>query len=271
MFTVYSAFISQSTFHSVCYWMRWTIWGNKTFQNTWELCQMVDPPISDSLNSDASSNINGHSSISFSVCWSVISWRVPWPTLLWTEQVLQPARCWNRLYNPQRSSCLNHNNSDCTRMIGTLCFLALLSSAMAWGVRMAWLRSADSSLFFEALPAFEVSWSTVCSCHPFFSQRVGLWSQRRNETGGGSGDRCTCDAFLPSSTFPINDLVVVEQTAGEISHKLELEMGKVLRHIRSIIYNRRYETYLRQTKKCVKFLYFSWKSMRPSWRRMQKR
>uniref|UniRef100_A0A3B4TGG9 Olfactomedin 4, tandem duplicate 2 n=1 Tax=Seriola dumerili TaxID=41447 RepID=A0A3B4TGG9_SERDU len=42
-----------------------------------------------------------------------------------------------------------------------------------------------------------------------------------------SGDRCTCDAFMPSSTFPIRDLVVVEQAAGEISHKLELEMGKL--------------------------------------------
>uniref|UniRef100_A0A3Q1H2M8 Olfactomedin-like domain-containing protein n=1 Tax=Anabas testudineus TaxID=64144 RepID=A0A3Q1H2M8_ANATE len=63
-----------------------------------------------------------------------------------------------------------------------------------------------------------------------FSQRVGLWSEGspRNATGGGgSGDRCTCDAFLPSSTFPIRDLVVVEQTAVEISHKVELEMGKL--------------------------------------------
>ncbi|KAG8013658.1 Olfactomedin, partial [Nibea albiflora] len=60
-----------------------------------------------------------------------------------------------------------------------------------------------------------------------FFQRVGLWSEGRNETGGGSGDRCACDAFLPSSTFPIRDLVVVEQTAVEISHKLELEMGKL--------------------------------------------
>ncbi|KAK5857305.1 hypothetical protein PBY51_010560 [Eleginops maclovinus] len=77
-------------------------------------------------------------------------------------------------------------------MIGTLYFLALLSPAMAWGL-------------------------------------VGLLSEgsMRNETGGGSGDRCTCDAFLPSSTFPIKDLVVVEQTAVEISHKLELEMGKL--------------------------------------------
>ncbi|KAI9516042.1 hypothetical protein NQZ68_020570 [Dissostichus eleginoides] len=77
-------------------------------------------------------------------------------------------------------------------MIGTLYFLALLSSAMAWG-------------------------------------RLGLLSEgsAKNGTGGGSGDRCTCDAFLPSSTFPIKDLVVVEQTAVEISHKLELEMGKL--------------------------------------------
>uniref|UniRef100_A0A8C3G3N2 Olfactomedin 4, tandem duplicate 1 n=1 Tax=Cyclopterus lumpus TaxID=8103 RepID=A0A8C3G3N2_CYCLU len=42
-------------------------------------------------------------------------------------------------------------------------------------------------------------------------------------------------AFLPISTFPVKDLVVVEQTAVEISHKLELEMGKVLRHIRKKI------------------------------------
>uniref|UniRef100_A0A4W6ES70 Olfactomedin 4, tandem duplicate 2 n=1 Tax=Lates calcarifer TaxID=8187 RepID=A0A4W6ES70_LATCA len=32
-----------------------------------------------------------------------------------------------------------------------------------------------------------------------------------------------CDAFLPGSTFPLRDLVVVEQTAVEIYHKLELE------------------------------------------------
>ncbi|XP_071781360.2 olfactomedin-4 [Centroberyx gerrardi] len=77
-------------------------------------------------------------------------------------------------------------------MIGTLYFLALLSSAMAWG-------------------------------------RVGLWGggSERNGTGGGGGSQCTCDAFLPSSTFPVKDLVVVEQAAVEISHKLELEMGKL--------------------------------------------
>ncbi|XP_034432203.1 olfactomedin-4-like [Hippoglossus hippoglossus] len=77
-------------------------------------------------------------------------------------------------------------------MISTLCIFTLLSSTAAWGP-------------------------------------VGRWREGgvRNETGGGSGDRCTCDAFLPSSTFPIRDLVVVEQTAVEISHKVELEMGKL--------------------------------------------
>uniref|UniRef100_A0A673BDR9 Olfactomedin-4-like n=1 Tax=Sphaeramia orbicularis TaxID=375764 RepID=A0A673BDR9_9TELE len=61
------------------------------------------------------------------------------------------------------------------------------------------------------------------------SDGVGLWSDGavRNETGGGSKDSCTCNAFLPSSTFPIKDLVMVEETAVEISHRLELEMGKV--------------------------------------------
>ncbi|XP_047467853.1 olfactomedin-4-like isoform X1 [Mugil cephalus] len=74
-------------------------------------------------------------------------------------------------------------------MIGTLYFLVLLSSATAWG-------------------------------------RVGLWSKGSARNGTG-GDMCTCDAFLPSTTFPIKDLVVVEQTAVEISHKVELEMGKL--------------------------------------------
>lgn len=57
---------------------------------------------------------------------------------------------------------------------------------------------------------------------------MAFWSQSRNETGGGSEDRCTCDAFLPSATFPVTDLVEVEQKVVEIMHKLELEMGKVL-------------------------------------------
>ncbi|XP_058471570.1 olfactomedin-4 [Solea solea] len=77
-------------------------------------------------------------------------------------------------------------------MIGALCFFALLSSTPAWG-------------------------------------QAGLWSEGgvRNDTGGGSGDRCTCDAFLPTSTFPIRDLEEIEQTAVEISHRLELEIAKL--------------------------------------------
>ncbi|KAF3701292.1 Olfactomedin-4 [Channa argus] len=77
-------------------------------------------------------------------------------------------------------------------MFRTLYFLALLSSTLAWG-------------------------------------RLGLWSEGspRNATEGGSGEKCSCDAFLPSSTFPIKELVVVEQTAVEISHKVELELGKL--------------------------------------------
>ncbi|XP_034015902.1 olfactomedin-4 isoform X2 [Thalassophryne amazonica] len=76
-------------------------------------------------------------------------------------------------------------------MIIALYFVALLSSTEAWG--------------------------------------VGLWSEgsMRNGTGSSSGDRCTCDAFLPSSIFPARDLVAVEQTTVEIRHKVELEMGKI--------------------------------------------
>ncbi|XP_077395266.1 olfactomedin-4 [Festucalex cinctus] len=47
------------------------------------------------------------------------------------------------------------------------------------------------------------------------------------EAGSGGADTCTCDAFLPSSTFPVKDLVMVEQAAEQITHKLELEMGKL--------------------------------------------
>uniref|UniRef100_I3KWE7 Olfactomedin 4, tandem duplicate 1 n=1 Tax=Oreochromis niloticus TaxID=8128 RepID=I3KWE7_ORENI len=56
-----------------------------------------------------------------------------------------------------------------------------------------------------------------------------MWSEGnpRNESGGGGGERCSCDAFLPGSTFPVGDLVVIEQTAVEISRELELEMGKL--------------------------------------------
>ncbi|KAM4625892.1 uncharacterized protein ACJ7VT_004192 [Polymixia lowei] len=75
-------------------------------------------------------------------------------------------------------------------MIGALYFLALLSSTMAWG-------------------------------------RAGLWGEgsERNGTGGGDGGVCTCNAFLPSSTFPVQELVLIEQSGVEISHKLELQMG----------------------------------------------
>ncbi|XP_029900771.1 olfactomedin-4 [Myripristis murdjan] len=77
-------------------------------------------------------------------------------------------------------------------MIGILYFLALLSSTVARG-------------------------------------HVGLWTEGngRNGTNGGNGNKCTCDAFLPTSTFPIKDMVLVEQTAVEISNRLELEMGKL--------------------------------------------
>ncbi|KAM9354866.1 uncharacterized protein KZ484_012986 [Pholidichthys leucotaenia] len=55
-----------------------------------------------------------------------------------------------------------------------------------------------------------------------FNKSVSLWSE-----GSGAEDKCTCDAFLPSSTFPAGDLVGVEQTAEESSQKLELELGKL--------------------------------------------
>lgn len=60
---------------------------------------------------------------------------------------------------------------------------------------------------------------------------MGLW-RSGNETGGGN--RCACDAFLPSATFPFGDLVELEQTAVEISYKLELEMGKVLNNANNV-------------------------------------
>ncbi|XP_028251750.1 olfactomedin-4 [Parambassis ranga] len=75
-------------------------------------------------------------------------------------------------------------------MISTLYFFTLLSSTMAWG-------------------------------------RVGLWSEGSPKNGTGGEDRCTCDAFLPSSVFPIRELVEVEIKAQEISHQLDLEMGKL--------------------------------------------
>ncbi|KAJ0063159.1 hypothetical protein NL108_012617 [Boleophthalmus pectinirostris] len=75
-------------------------------------------------------------------------------------------------------------------MIGILYFLALLGSTLAWG-------GAD------------------------------VWSAIDTRNGTGGGDSCTCDAFLPSTTFPIKDLIVVEETAVEISHRVELEIAKM--------------------------------------------
>ncbi|XP_061780377.1 olfactomedin-4 [Nerophis lumbriciformis] len=77
-------------------------------------------------------------------------------------------------------------------MIGTLYFFALLSSTPALGGLSQW-----SELSAEIM------------------------------AGSGGADFCSCDAFLPSSTFPLKDLVMVEQTAEQIYHKLEMEMGKM--------------------------------------------
>lgn len=46
--------------------------------------------------------------------------------------------------------------------------------------------------------------------------------------GTDEGTRWTCEAFLPTSTFQIQDLEVVESVAVEVNRKLELELGKVL-------------------------------------------
>ncbi|KAM3594345.1 uncharacterized protein V6R79_006162 [Siganus canaliculatus] len=64
-------------------------------------------------------------------------------------------------------------------------------------------------------------------CSVMAQRPIDLWSAGRNATGEGSEETCTCDAFLPSSTFPFNELVLIEQAAEEISHELELELGKV--------------------------------------------
>ncbi|XP_036397371.1 olfactomedin-4 [Megalops cyprinoides] len=53
----------------------------------------------------------------------------------------------------------------------------------------------------------------------------------RQSQGNGTVDnngQCTCEAFLPGSTFPMGELVLVEETAVEIQHKLELEISKIL-------------------------------------------
>ncbi|KAK0151442.1 hypothetical protein N1851_007265 [Merluccius polli] len=46
--------------------------------------------------------------------------------------------------------------------------------------------------------------------------------------GADGGTTRTCEAYLPSSTFNIQDLKMVEEVAVEVNHKLELELGKVL-------------------------------------------
>lgn len=105
-------------------------------------------------------------------------------------------------------------------MIKTLILSALLSSTAAMGVCM----TKRKNIIFHISCILH---HLICFLY-FSSQVGGLWrgGSVRNETGGG--EKCTCDAFLPSSTFPVADLEVVEQTADEISHMLELEMGKVL-------------------------------------------
>ncbi|XP_026871166.2 olfactomedin-4 [Electrophorus electricus] len=54
---------------------------------------------------------------------------------------------------------------------------------------------------------------------------VDLWTER-NETLGPS-EQCSCDSFLPDSTFPMKELVLLEQTMVQINHKLEMEISKV--------------------------------------------
>ncbi|KAK6304407.1 hypothetical protein J4Q44_G00249930 [Coregonus suidteri] len=53
---------------------------------------------------------------------------------------------------------------------------------------------------------------------------VGLWSERNGTEDGGG--KCSCEAFLPGSTFPVGELVLLEETAVQINHKLEMEMNK---------------------------------------------
>lgn len=127
-------------------------------------------------------------------------------------------------------------------MIGTLFFLTLLSSTVAWGVCLY-----DST---QILPFYDILTSNYSVNLPFpfhvsFFQHVGLWGEgsERNGTGGGGGVRCTCDAFLPGSTFPTGDLALVEQTAVEVTHTLELEMSKVqVLDILEILCNKQYKT-----------------------------
>ncbi|KAI4872459.1 hypothetical protein NFI96_021053 [Prochilodus magdalenae] len=54
---------------------------------------------------------------------------------------------------------------------------------------------------------------------------VDLWIGRNGTVG--PGDQCSCEAFLPGSTFPMGELVQLEETAVQISHKLEVEIIKL--------------------------------------------
>ncbi|XP_043118351.1 olfactomedin-4 [Puntigrus tetrazona] len=51
---------------------------------------------------------------------------------------------------------------------------------------------------------------------------LGPWAE-----GSASGGECMCEAFLPNSTFPIGELILLESTAVEINYKLEMEISKV--------------------------------------------
>ncbi|MEQ2212263.1 hypothetical protein XENOCAPTIV_028380 [Xenoophorus captivus] len=105
-------------------------------------------------------------------------------------------------------------------MIKTLILSALLSSTAAMGVCMAGPENIISHISCISHHLIFVSLHSL-------SQGVGLWSAGNVRNGTAGGERCTCDAFLPGPTFPFGDLVVLEQTAFDISHNLELEMGKI--------------------------------------------
>ncbi|XP_067310848.1 olfactomedin-4 [Pseudorasbora parva] len=52
-----------------------------------------------------------------------------------------------------------------------------------------------------------------------------LWTE--DSGSGNTNGECICEAFLPNSTFPIGELILLESTAVEINHKLEIEISKV--------------------------------------------
>uniref|UniRef100_A0A3B1JSQ3 Olfactomedin 4 n=1 Tax=Astyanax mexicanus TaxID=7994 RepID=A0A3B1JSQ3_ASTMX len=54
---------------------------------------------------------------------------------------------------------------------------------------------------------------------------VDLWTGRNGTVD--PGDQCSCGAFLSGTIFPMGELVQLEQTAVQISQKLELEIIKV--------------------------------------------